>query len=31
VVRADVFAMCDDETELVATMQGTMICVRKRE
>jgi uncharacterized protein (TIGR00369 family) len=31
VVRADVFALRDDETELVATMQGTMICVRKRE
>ena len=31
VVRADVFAMREDETELVATMQGTMICLRKRE
>jgi uncharacterized protein (TIGR00369 family) len=31
VARADVFAMRNDETELVATMQGTMICVRKSE
>jgi len=31
VVRADVFAVHDDERELVATMQGTMICVRKQE
>jgi len=31
VVRADVFAVRDDERELVATMQGTMICVRKQE
>jgi acyl-coenzyme A thioesterase PaaI-like protein len=28
-VRADVFAIRDDERELVAAMQGTMICVRK--
>jgi len=31
VVRADVFAVRDDERDLVATMQGTMICVRKHE
>ncbi len=31
VVRADVFATRDDERELVATMQGTMICVGKKE
>jgi uncharacterized protein (TIGR00369 family) len=31
VVRADVFALRGDETELVATMQGTMICVGKKE
>jgi len=32
VVRADVFTVAgDSDRELVATMQGTMICVRKRE
>jgi uncharacterized protein (TIGR00369 family) len=31
VVRADVFGIEAGERELVATMQGTMICVRKRE
>jgi len=31
VVRADVFTIRDDERELVATMQGTMICVGKKE
>jgi uncharacterized protein (TIGR00369 family) len=32
VVRADVFAIDrDGERELVATMQGTMICVRNKE
>ena len=31
VVRADVFGIEADERELIATMQGTMICVRKRE
>ncbi len=30
VVRADVFGINNDERELVATMQGTMICVRKK-
>ena len=28
VVRADVFGMKDDQRELIATMLGTMICVR---
>ena len=32
VVRADVFGIAENgDKELVATMQGTMICVRKRE
>ena len=32
VVRADVFRVArNDDRELIATMQGTMICVRKRE
>ena len=32
VVRADVFGIAEDaDRELVATMQGTMICLRKKE
>jgi uncharacterized protein (TIGR00369 family) len=31
VVRADVFGIRDDERELVATMQGTMICIHNKE
>jgi uncharacterized protein (TIGR00369 family) len=31
VVRANVFGIDNNERELVATMQGTMICVRKKE
>jgi uncharacterized protein (TIGR00369 family) len=31
VVRANVFGIDNNERELVATMQGTMICVRKKK
>jgi acyl-coenzyme A thioesterase PaaI-like protein len=29
VVRADVFSLSGEDKELVATMQGTMICVQR--
>ena len=31
VVRADVFALTENKRTLVATMQGTMMCLRSRE